>query len=60
MGKCLSVCSNLLFAELLIQHAIKNVGNLLGVPQLTVLVSVVHFFGSGLVEEECNKAQDNW
>ena len=60
MGKCLSICSNLLFAELLIQHAIENISNLLGVPRLAVLVSVVHFFGSGLVEEECNKAWDNW
>ena len=59
MGKCLSICRDLSFTKLPIQHAVKDIGNTLGVPRLAVAVSVAHFFGSGLIEEECDKARYN-
>ena len=60
MGKCLPVRCNLSFTELPIQCTVEDVGKLLSVPRLAVLVSVAHFFRSGLIEEKCNKARDNW
>ena len=59
MGKCLSVCGNLLFAELPIQCAVEDIGNILHVPRLAVLVPVVQFFCGGLIEEERNEVRDN-
>ena len=59
-GECLAIRGHLLFAELLIQPAIEDIGNLLAVPCLAVLVSVAHFFCSGLVEEEGDKVWYDW
>ena len=59
MGECLAVRGRLPFAELPVPCAIKDIGNLFGVPRLAVLVPVIDVFRSCLVKEEGDKARYN-
>ena len=60
MGMFLAVCGNFFLAELPIEGAVEDIGDIPGSPCLTVRVSVGHLLHGGLIEEERNETRDNW